>query len=207
MIVALAKLGPFDSILDVGSYRGDFAEFAHRTWPDARVTSFEALPRLAAEQRERARGRWAVTTAAVSSRRAAAVVHECVNQPSASTMQTPGSLRLVSFGIHDRFRDVSTTTVPLDEFFDVAVTGRLLVKVDVEGHEGEVLAGAALTLDYADVVVVEVQQEPTIFLDAPTPADVDGTLRSHGLAFAGVVGALSDRRNRIVQFDGLWTRP
>lgn len=204
----LGELGPFDSVLDVGGNVGEFAARARELWPSARVTSFEPLPGAAAVNRERADGRWWVEEVAVSSSSGRAVLRFCTNQHSASTMQHPGSTRRERFGIRDRFESVEVRTETLDELTRGAgvMTGRCLLKIDVEGHELEVLLGAGEVLELVHTVVVEVNQDPEIFLGSPAPAVVDDELRRHGLFFSGIAGVQLDPSAEVVQFDGVWSR-
>lgn len=205
----LDGLGEFDSVLDVGGNVGDFAAACFGWWPRATITSFEPLPGAAGASAQRANGCWLVEQLAVSSRDGTATLHYCVNQHSASTMQQVGDVRQRDFGIHDRHEPVDVRTVRLDSYIHQhpdRVPGRLLVKVDVEGHEGHVLAGAEDALTLAAVAVVEVQQDPHIFLGSPTPAQVNQALLRLGLTFAGVLSAFNAPDGRLIQFDGLWRR-
>lgn len=199
------ELGPFDTVLDVGGNVGEFAELARQAWPDARVTSFEPVPPCARENRRRAAGRWWVEECALSADAGRATIRVCLNQPSASTMQEPGTTRLERFGIRDEFEELEVPVRTLDEFADVA-GGRCLVKIDVEGHELAVLDGGEELLRHVECVVVEVNQDPHVFEGAPPPAVVDDALRRHGLFFSGVFAVQLDPAGEVVQFDGVWRR-
>lgn len=204
MISRLSELGPFGSVLDVGGNVGSFAELARGLWPVCRITSFEPIPRAAAENRRRANGRWQVTRVAISDQTGDRPFRFCKNQPSASTMQTPGPYRGEVLKIRDHFEIVTVPTRPLDFYLGSAVEGRLLVKIDVEGHEGQVIAGGRRTLEQAAAVIVEVNQAP-VFGQSPTPATVDRLLRGLGLEFAGVLDVFQFAGD-VAQFDGLWLR-
>lgn len=203
--MTLDELGPFDSVLDVGGNVGDFAELACQLWPQARVSSFEPLPFLAAASQERAAGRWWVEPVAISDTRGWASLHRCRNQHSASTLQEPGTIRAERFRIVDEWEDVRVRTRLLDDYAD-RVRGRCLVKIDVEGHERQVLAGGGLALSAASVAIVEVQQHPDIFKLAPSPGEVNRYLRTCSLYFAGVLDAFKDPGGEVLQFDGVWRR-
>jgi FkbM family methyltransferase len=203
--VTFDELGPFDTVLDVGGNVGEFAELARITWPDARVTSFEPVPPCARENRRRAAGRWWVEECALSSHAGRSTIRVCLNQPSASTMQEPGTTRRDRFGIVDEFEELEVPVRTLDEF-ELVAGGRCLVKIDVEGHELEVLAGGESLLRSVECVVLEVNQDPGVFLGAPPPAVVDSELRQYGLYFAGVLAVQLDPRGSVVQFDGVWRR-
>lgn len=200
-------LGPFEHVLDVGGNVGEFAELCHVTWPAATVDSFEPIPGAANTNRKRSRGRWQVHELACSSSSGRATLRVCQNQHSASTMMEPGTLRRERFGIHDVFRPVQVETRRLDEFRPLVDDGgRTLLKIDVEGHELEVLRGALHVLELVHVAIVEVNQEPDIFVGAPPPDAIDAELRDAGLYFVGVAGVQLDPRGEVVQFDGVWSR-
>jgi FkbM family methyltransferase len=198
---------PFSAVFDVGSNVGDFAAQAVDRWPDCLVVAFEPIPQLADAQRARAAGRWDVVSCAVSDENDWSTLYVCENQHTASTMQEPGDARLREFGIVDQHVPIRVPTHTLDFHLpQVADRERLLVKVDVEGHEGRVLAGAAATLEHATTVIVEVQNDPTIFLGSPAPCEVDELLRSYGLVFCGLADAFLSPRGEVLQFDGVWSR-
>lgn len=198
---------PFDLVLDVGGNVGSFAEQAVERWPAARVVSFEPVPALADVNAAAGLGRWEVEYIAVSDRISTHPLYVCENQHTASTMQEPGTARRREFGIVDSFAPIRVETMPLDAYLWLLEgRERVLVKVDVEGHEGAVLAGAGSVLGLASCVIVEVQQDASIFIDSPSPAEVDAELRRHGLAFHGLADALQAPSGRVMQFDGVWSR-
>lgn len=197
--------GPFATVLDVGGNIGEFAQTAADLWPEARVVSFEPVPVLAKLNRKRAAGRWETVQAACSDRSGRAEIAFCANQHTASSLQTAGTVRREQFRIRDRHVAVEVELAPLD---DVAgpLPRPLLLKVDVEGHEAAVLAGSARVLGLAATVLCEVQNDPQVFLGAARPWEIDETLRSHGLRFCGLAGALLGPKGRPLQFDGIWRR-
>ncbi len=205
-VPALVRLGPFDAVHDVGGNVGEWAGLARSLWPDARLTSFEPVPFLAELNRERAGGRWWVEEVGISDHSRGAYLSVCTNQHSVSTMQAVGTVRRQAFGIQDRWEAIRVDTRPLDAYLSGLPDGRLLVKIDVEGHEGFVLAGATDTLRRADAVIVECQQSPDVFDGAPSPAAVDELMQLAGLRFSGVLDSLSTPAGELVQFDGLWLR-
>lgn len=197
---------PFDLVLDVGGNLGQFAELAVSAWPAAHVVSFEPIPELFDANVARSQGRWVTLPYALSDSAGYQTLYVCVNQHTASTMQEPGGTRAREFGADDLFNPIDVLTLPLDTLlalFDGR--DRVLVKVDVEGHEGHVLAGARDVLTLATTVIVECQQDADIFIDAPSPALVNELLQRQGLAFAGIAGVL-ESSGRVLQFDGVWSR-
>lgn len=211
MSVNLAALGVFGAVLDVGGNIGDFAAAAVAAWPGATVVSFEPAAPLAEANRRRANGRWRVEEVACSDRDGEAWLNFCANQHSASSLEEHGTVRRDLFGIHDRYLPMRVQARPLDSHLGLlgAPARRplaLLVKIDVEGHERQVIAGGRETLSRAEVVVCEVQQDPQVFPAAASARELDGMLRSCGLRFAGVWDVLKAPDGRVVQFDGIWRR-
>lgn len=206
-MIALDLLGgPFDSVLDVGGNVGEFAELARRSWPDAWLTSFEPLPELAEAQQVRARGRWQVEEVAISDYRGTATIYYCSNQHSASSLQRLGPVRREQFGLVDHTVPIDVRTAPLDDYLDHAVQGSLLLKIDVEGHELQVLAGATRVLQASETVVIEMQNDPGIFLGAAPPSDLEWFLRAQGLCFAGLADCFTGPGGRVLQFDAIYRR-
>lgn len=198
--------GPFDSILDVGGNSGDFAETARLTWPNAWLTSFEPLPDLCELQQLRAGNRWQVEEVAISDRRGMAVLNYCANQSAASSLLPFGPVRREHFGIEDRLQPLQVRTALLDDYLDEAVQGALLVKIDVEGHERQVLLGGGRVLEAAETVVIEVQNDPGCFLGAGRPYALDSLLRKRGLYFAGLADCFLSPSGRALQFDAIYQR-
>lgn len=204
---ALRRLGPFDSVLDVGGNVGQFAELSRELWPTAMLTSFEPIPALAAANEARARGRWVVEAVALGRDPGTAELSACLNQPSASTMLIPGPARRQRFGISDRWSIIEVQVRTLDQYRERA-PGRCLVKLDVEGFEGAAIWGGMELLsglEPGSVVIAECN-EPDVFAGAPSPGQIDRTLRELGLFFHSVIGCLVDPRGEVVQFDGVWQK-
>lgn len=206
--------GPFDVILDIGGNVGAWAERAHRAWPQARIYSFEPVAELAAENARRAlaagdgRPAWQTYCLGISDRRTVLMMNVCTSFGEASTLQVPGSYRRKRLGVRDTFTQRPVTVAPLDDLLAyVAGDDLLLVKIDVEGHEGKVIAGGGELLARADCVVCEVNVDETIFYGATAgPQEVHAFLLAHGLEMVGAVGAFTGPDGRVAQLDGVWRR-
>jgi FkbM family methyltransferase len=198
---------PFDLVLDVGGNIGEFAEAAARAWPDARVVSFEPIPGAAEASRKRSRDRWEVITIGISEYPDTLTLWFCTNQHTASTMQAPGTARKLHFDTDDVHEPIQVEVQRLD-FYLHLLEGhkRVLLKVDVEGHEAHVLRGGRRLMDSVTTAIVEVQQDGSIFLGSPSPWMVDRELRRSGLEFAGLADVFCAPSGQVLQFDGIWTR-
>jgi FkbM family methyltransferase len=187
---ALGFLPPGGVAIDVGANLGEWAlPLARRVGPGGRLFAFEPQPRIHAALGE-SLGLNNLTQAillpdAVSDREGETVM--ALPEVTSSTVDT-GQAHLGAPGAGEA--GITVSTVTLDGFATRAGLTRLdLVKIDVEGHEREVLAGGAgLLARFRPVVVLEIGHE--------TPADraaigalltglgyeIGGILLDHGVA-------------------------
>jgi FkbM family methyltransferase len=161
----LGKLAPRAGVfVDVGANRGVYSFVARRSGLD--VVALEPNPDLAAFLRDWADDRVVVVEASASDRAGAAVLEI----PLAGETELDGLGRVVlgtavpKGADHERpahapgpaARHVRVASVRLD---DLGLRNVAVVKIDVEGHELEVLEGAARTLSrQRPVVIVEAEE-------------------------------------------------
>jgi FkbM family methyltransferase len=182
---------PGESVLDVGANIGVFSLWAAgRVGPQGRVVSVEPHPVAHAALRENVAGCPQVTPvqAACSDAAGELVLHF-----------VPGRLSVSSaLPRADRTGSVVVDVQPLAELARAAGLERVdVLKIDVEGLELEVLAGAGALLETVSRLVMEVERDK---LD-----DVDALLAAHGLvrrrALVEQMWGLADGRV------GHWERP
>lgn len=103
-----------------------------------------------------------------------------------------------------RETEVEVTTLDL---LAAGIGGRLGLKIDVEGHEAEVLKGAAGTLPRCDFVILELSLVPR-FARTPPPSTLFALLATAGLEFRDVLRMTGDGRGGPAPrlFDALFTR-
>jgi FkbM family methyltransferase len=134
--------------LDIGANIGMTALVLGALVPRGRVVAVEPSPRTAAALREtlalnRMAGRVAVEQCAVSSAPGEAAFHADAGHSAGSKLVTEGTMDLARLAS----APVTVPVTTLDALVAAHALPRLdLVKVDVEGFEGEVLDGAAVTI-------------------------------------------------------------
>lgn len=188
-----AHLRPGDAFIDVGAHMGVFTLSAVTAARDVHAVAIEPFPvNLSCLQKSvlfnKMERKVTVVAAAVSDRAALLPLHtghgtmgSSLMAPDARTMKGP------QLPLH-------VPTLALDDLLAgiAAVAGRrLLVKVDVEGAEPQVVAGAAGLLDAGRIAVLMLERNAAY----PDPG--------HHAAFQGMLDGLSARGFTLWRFSAL----
>jgi FkbM family methyltransferase len=192
----------FRTILDVGANIGQFSAAAHDAWPSARILAFEPLP-LAAERLER-RPELEVHRVALGDHDGSTVFYPHAYSLSSSTLPVLAELRTRPWAKEGEPIDVPMRrldTMLASEHLD----GPVLLKLDVQGAETAVLAGAPETLRAVEALVVEVAFESSyegqpLFPELHRVLDAGGWAQVRPLDWRVEGG-------RIVEADFLYRRP
>jgi len=174
----IAAVGSGDVFVDVGANAGFFSVLAAiRVGPPGRVVAFEPHPDARAAMRQLlARNgvadRVDVVASAVGACVASAVKLHLTADPVLSTL-VPGASPLRADYSFDRAIDVPLTTIDawLADRRDLA-SRIAAIKIDVEGFEGDVVAGMASTIAAAPRAIVVCETQPD--------SDADRRLRAAG---------------------------
>jgi len=200
------RCGPVATILDVGANVGQFALAATARFPDAVIHSFEPVPDVADTLRRNVEGARAITVhgAALGAHTGSLRFHRNVfTHVSSALPLDPEQTQL--YGA----RASEEITVPvhrLDQLLPtLGVSDPVLLKLDVQGFESEVLAGAAGVLAQIPYVVLEVSFRP-LYQGQPSFDALHTQLGEHGYRLDGPVGLQEGRTGEIVELDLLYRR-
>lgn len=195
------------TVLDVGANEGQFARVVRRILPEATIHSFEpvsqcfdALTRLASEDR-----RLFAHKVALGAEELQTQIHVNAFTPASSLLSTAPTL------VEKWPHTAKTSTQPvkvitLDSWASQRRLERpILIKLDVQGYEGQVIQGGAETLQATDVMIAEISffelyQGQTRFDELYT------TLTRAGFQFAGTIGNMCDAASRILASDAVFIR-
>lgn len=132
-------------VIDVGAFEGEWTADFWKVWPDAPVTMIEPLPEKRALLEDRARS--------VPGSRALSLALDA-KAGEARFQKGESNSRIVRGGQEsaDEFIVVSTT---LDQTSEHGLSPNLL-KLDVQGHELEVLKGGTGTIQRVEVLILEI---------------------------------------------------
>jgi FkbM family methyltransferase len=173
-------------VIDIGAHTGFYSLLAARTNRNARVIAVEADPYNAAALSANARGTCVQVVAMAAS--------DTVGRSTfRQNLGTVGSSLLDRNGTGPvRVLEVETTTI--DALAPEART--LVMKIDVEGAELAVLAGAAATIDRATVATVLVELNPkALAAGGHSGADLLTALEDLGLE----VGFIDETRGEVTE--------
>jgi FkbM family methyltransferase len=154
-----------DVLFDIGANRGQFASSVFEVGYDGCIVSFEALPDVYEELTQRAHAfgdHWRVAPrCALSDREGRTTFHVTANLASSSMLAITEYSNMRSPAL----RETRAIEVPMRRLDDLVIemgleSRRPFLKLDVQGAEQTVLAGAQNLLARADVVLCEVLLAP-----------------------------------------------
>ena len=202
LVAGLQRLGlHFRTVIDVGANVGQFTAAAQGSWPRARFLAFEPLPRAADMLRRRS---------GVEVHQLAIGDHDGTTRFYPHTYSLSSSALRVVTDVQDRHWALETGPIDvtmrrLDTVLaERELEGPVLLKLDVQGLETAVLAGAPATLARVDALVLEVAFERSyqgqpLFPEVQRSLDDAGWTRVHPLDWRVDGG-------RIVEADMLYLR-
>lgn len=187
------------TVIDVGAGRGQFALLARWRFPAARLHCFEPGAASFATLHAVLDGDLAAacTCVAAGAAEGSGVLHVASDADSSS---------LLAF---DRQEAVMGTAevgsepvriAPLDALLPASWERPALLKIDVQGSEVEVLAGASRVLDAVDELLVEVSYV-SLYRDQSLAGEVIGRLWEAGFTLVGDYVSARDARGSAVQSD------
>lgn len=197
----------FGTVIDVGANRGQFAVYAARKFPQARLICFEPLPGPRAQ------------LARVTERDRPIRLLDCALGESARTAEfhvsvADDSSSLLPIGrrqaeVFPGTEELTTTTVQVRRMDEVIARDELappvLVKLDVQGTELSVLEGASELLPFIDAVLVEASFVE-LYAGQALADEVWSSLRQSGFSCRGVWSATYGPGGECLQADFLFAR-
>ena len=200
-----------DVVLDVGANVGQYGDLVLETGFAGTLISFEAVPevhaRLVAHARSRSR-KWSVAPcAALGSKAGETTINIAGNSVSSSLLP----MRAEHVDAAPESAYVRTATVRIERLDKLARQllspgQRLMIKIDTQGYELEVLAGAAGLLPQAVALQLELSLVP-LYEGAPTFLDAIHYMESRGFDLFSVSPGFKDKQTgRLLQMDGIFLR-
>lgn len=197
-----------DTVLDVGANEGQYAALLRAAGYRGRIVSIEPLPdafdRL--QRRSRTDSRWIGERLAVGAEVGRTTIHVSANSYSSSVLPlAPAHLEVAPESRVVESIEVDVTTVlALAEAHDL-VPERTLLKIDTQGFEGAVLAGAGDWLTRVAAVQLEVSHVE-LYTGQPLEPELTAQLADRGLVPWTNDPGISAADGRLLQSDVLFAR-
>jgi FkbM family methyltransferase len=195
------------TVIDVGANKGQFALAALALWPAARVIALEPMPDAARSFRALFADdpRVRLIAAAAGDRSGDVALHLSARRDSSSLLPI-GARQSEVFPGTEETGTVEVPVAPLAELLGKEpLDPPVLLKIDVQGAELAVLAGAAPLLDRLTAVYVECSYLE-LYEGQALAGDVEGLLAERGFRLAGRFNLVSHPRYGEVQADLLFLR-
>lgn len=196
------------TVVDVGAHKGQFAVFALERFSDASLICVEPLEeprrllRAAVGQSSRVR----VIELAASNRAADRVELHVSGMDDSSSLQAIGPRQIAAFPGTEEVDRTWVQTARLDALVvDEDLVKPAMLKIDVQGHEYEVLEGSQGVLPAFAQVVVEVSFTE-LYENQRLAGDVTSLLQAAGFGLAGVFNVKLARSGECLQADFLFER-
>ena len=198
-----------DTVFDIGANVGQYAASLRTCGFTGRIVSFEALPDVHATLAARAKHdpAWTVAPQGALGREAGeARMHVAVNSVSSSLLPTTD----LSLQAAPDSRDAGRVTVPVRRLDALAATlgldvGRLMLKIDTQGFEAEVLAGAGDVLASTVALQVELSLAP-LYEGAPDLRRMLDVCDGLGFDLPGLIPGFCQPDGRRLQVVGLFVK-
>jgi len=187
-------------VIDVGAYRGEWTREAFEVWPQTRSLMFEARQSEsrhleAVVSASNGRASYRTMLLGPESKKSAAFFELEASGTGSSVLEELSTVerKVVSLPMHrldDQVKDFGNVD---------------LLKLDVQGFELQVLAGAHNVLTACDVVITEVALLP-YNKGAPFFDEVVQFMSSRGLVLFDIATFMFDAKDRIFQLDAVFVR-
>ncbi len=207
-IISRAKLAGVSpsTVVDVGANVGQFAVASSRLFQGALVIPIEPDPRVAGQLRKNVGSTVAanVRVTAVGDKVGNATFH--VNQDSQVSSLLPlGNDRIESFPNCRVVEEIDVPVTTLDALFDgVVLAEPILLKIDVQGFEDRVIAGAGVFLGRVRWVLTEVSFSK-LYEGERDFESIVGLLKKYGFHFIRPMNFhVSPRTGEIIEMDALF---
>jgi FkbM family methyltransferase len=200
---------PIRTVIDVGANVGQFASEMRHVFPMAEIHAFEPLPETLRRLEQWAlaqEGHVHVYPCALGADLGEVVFREHVDHSASSSIlaSTQECSTLYPFTGHQRTLSVRQSTLD-HELNGTHLKREILLKLDVQGYEERVLAGAAATLPQVSACVVEVNI--AALYDGQPPFQVlVNHLADFGLTFCGVLDQALSADGSAIYCDAVFRR-
>lgn len=197
------------TVLDIGANKGQFAKLAREVFAEARIYSFEPLPDCFRELQNALSGdkKFFPFNKAIGRSESILEFFRSIHSPSSSFLEME-ELHKEAFpeSIGGQVQQAIEVKVDTLDGFYTSEKPELpvLLKIDVQGFEGEVIAGATNMLKNVKVVILEMSVRK-LYKDQPLFHDIYMAMHNHGFGYHGNLSQMIHPvTGEVVQLDAIF---
>ena len=199
------------TVIDVGANKGQFAKLAREVFPDAMIYSFEPLPECFATLKDVMPGdkQFKSFNTGVGRAESSIDFFPSFHSPSSSFLKME-DLHKEAFPYTKDGQANNPITVPVNSLDNLLspyqLEKNILLKIDVQGFEREVVAGASGILAKTQVVIMEVSYS-TLYKGQPLFHEMYQQMHDCGFLFYGNLAQMYNPSNeQVVQADAIFIK-
>lgn len=180
------------TIIDVGSNEGQFIQSINSIIPNRKIIAFEPIKEVYEKLLFNTRGLDILAyNAAASDENGVSVINVSKNFVSSSLLKME-DLHKNMYPESEYVREEQIELKRLDDVISFGdITGNILLKIDVQGYENKVIAGAMNTIKHVDVVIIEFSFQP-IYKDQWLFDETYLFFKQSGFKFIGFADQITD---------------
>jgi FkbM family methyltransferase len=196
----------FQTVVDVGANRGQFASIARSLFPAAQIYSFEPLEGPATEFRQAfgSDNQVRLFNKAVGPKAGLLPIYVTTKDDSSSLLK-PGTKQSEIFGVESQNVNEIFVSRLSECLGRTDLKPSSLLKIDVQGSELDVLEGSSDLIDQFDAVYVECSFLQ-LYEGQPLVGEIVHWLLARDFLLAGVYNQYADPQHGAVQADFLFLR-
>lgn len=198
----------FQAVIDIGANEGRFSEEMRILFPTAEIYAFEPLSSCVSRIQKRMAGdaRFTLFPVALGEEKGSLPIRHSSFHPSSSLLP----MAALHEWLYPKSKEFTLEPVPVEQLDSIltekALTGPVLVKIDVQGYEDRVIAGGTATLAKADLIIIETSFV-TLYEGQPLFGDIYDALRALGFSYTGNREQHFDpKTQRLIYEDSLFER-
>jgi FkbM family methyltransferase len=198
-----------DLVLDIGANTGQWAQELRRAGYSGDMISFEPLPQAHTQLKQNAIGdpKWIVAERVALGERVAEVEINVAGNSLSSSLLPMLPMHVAGAPKSAYVRSEKTRMVTLDSLIGSVIPAsrtRIFCKLDVQGYEANVLAGAARLLQHTIGIQMEISLAPLYKGQPPFRELLDSMGRSGFEIFGFIPGFVDPASGRMLQIDGVF---
>ena len=196
------------TVIDIGAHSGEFAEMIRGILPDVHIISFEPLKDefKELERRMQSVANFKAFNLAVGDQNGRTSIHRSDYSQSSSLLRM-ASLHKEAFPESGGHKEETIEIARLDSALsDYKLHPEILLKIDVQGYEDRVIAGASDTLSSCKAIIIEVSFRE-LYEGQALFDQIYETLKSKGFSYRGnLYQLLNPLDGSPLQADALFVR-